>query len=355
MFLRNSWYVFGWAHDLEQAAGPLGRIIIGEPVVLWRDGGGCLRGMEDRCPHRHAPLSLGRVEGATLRCMYHGMTFDTDGHCVGVPLMERPPAAKLRVYPAVEKNDWLWVWMGDPDAADETFIPDAFGVTDPSQPMRSHSIEYAAHYQLIHDNLCDLSHVDFVHSTTLRPVTGADWSATAPRVRVQDRAIHIDRWFESAQRPDDPNVRVDTWSSYDFVVPGIFIMRSARYPAGTAIACGGREPAGIEPLSRNIEQQAVTPISAKRTAYHYATGLIGNTAVAIETLAQRMGVVMAAFEEDRSIIEGQQRIWDLTAPEAPKIFLPQDKAPSLMRQLMRKLIAQEAQKDTPRTELAQEA
>jgi hypothetical protein len=138
-------------------------------------------------------------------------------------------------------------------------------------------------------------------------------------------------------------------------VPGIFIMRSARYPAGTAIACGGREPAGIEPLSRNIEQQAVTPISAKRTAYHYATGLIGNTAVAIETLAQRMGVVMAAFEEDRSIIEGQQRIWDLTAPEAPKIFLPQDKAPSLMRQLMRKLIAQEAQKDTPRTELAQEA
>jgi vanillate O-demethylase monooxygenase subunit len=266
------------------------------------------------------------------------MAFDRAGRCVGMPLTERTPDVTVRVYPIVEKSDWLWVWMGDPDAADEAFIPEAFGISAPDRPMRSNSIEYEAHYQLIHDNLCDLSHVDFVHSATLRPATGASWSQTAPRVRMQGRAIRIERWFEDAQLPDTPDVRVDTWSSYDFVVPGIFIMQGARFPAGTAAACGGKEPIGIEPIVRNIEQQAVTPISPTRTAYHYATGLIGKTAEITATLAQRMDIVMAAFEEDREIIEAQQRIWDLTPPGTPKYFAPQDKAPFLMRQMMQKLM-----------------
>ena len=342
MFLRNSWYVLGWVKDLDNAAGPLGRVIIGDPVVVWRDSSGALHAMEDRCPHRHAPLSLGQVEGDRLRCMYHGMAFDTDGTCVHMPLMDRPPDAKVRVYPIVESSDWLWVWMGEPEAADVAFIPEAFGISDPERPMRSNSIEYDAHYQLIHDNLCDLSHVDFVHSTTLQPATGANWSASAPRIRMGDRSIQITRWFEGAQLPDNPAVQVDTWSSYDFVVPGIFIMRGARYPAGTAEKFAGKEPVGVEPLSRNIEQQAVTPISQSRTAYHYATGLIGSTPEITQALANRMDVVIATFEEDREIIEGQQRIWDLTPESRPKQFLPQDKGPFMMRQLMQKLISAES-------------
>ena len=67
MFLKESWYVFGWERDLDQAGGILGRVIIGEPVVIWRTAGGELRAMADRCPHRHAPLSRGRVEGDSIR------------------------------------------------------------------------------------------------------------------------------------------------------------------------------------------------------------------------------------------------------------------------------------------------
>jgi len=92
----------------------------------------------------------------------------------------------------------------------------------------------------------------------------------------------------------------------------------------------------------------VTPISAKRTAYHYATGLVGNTPAMTAELAKRMGIVMAAFEEDREMIEAQQKIWNLTPPEQAKLFLPQDKGPFLMRQLMDKLIKEENSSSTAR-------
>lgn len=342
MFLRNSWYVFGWKHELASPQAPVGRIIIGEPVVVWRDSEGTLHALEDRCPHRHAPLSVGQVEGGLLRCMYHGLAFDGSGRCVAAPLQSTPPNASVRVYPIVEKDSWLWVWMGDPARADEALIPDAHGIENPLRPMRSNSIEYDAHYQLLHDNLCDLSHVDFVHSTTLQVATGVEWAQSAPRVQQLGRSIRISRWFEGATLPSDPDFRVDTWNCYEFSVPGIFVMRGARYPEGTAAACQGQEPVGIEPLARNIEQQAVTPISETRTAYHYATGLIGRTTEITQMLATRMDVVMAAFEEDRDIIQAQQKIWNITPGETPKLFLPQDKAPFMMRQMMAKLISQEA-------------
>ncbi|MCJ1961389.1 aromatic ring-hydroxylating dioxygenase subunit alpha [Novosphingobium mangrovi (ex Hu et al. 2023)] len=343
MFLRNSWYVLGWTRDLAPGK-PLGRVIIGDPVVVWRDETtGRLHAAEDRCPHRHAPLSMGRVEGDAIRCMYHGMKFGPDGRCAHVPLLETPPKVAIRTYPVVEKDSWIWVWMGDADRADEALIPDAHGIDNPEQPMRANSIEYDAHYQLVHDNLCDLSHVDFVHETTLRIATGAWWAQSAPRITTQDRSVRFERWFVDADLPGAQNGEtVDTWISYDFHVPGIFVLRGARYPAGTAMECGMKEPVGIEPVSRNIEQQAVTPIDATHTAYHYATGLIGNTPEMTRKLAERMDVVMATFEEDREMIEEQQKIWDRTDPEVEKLFLPQDKGPFLMRKMMERLIREEA-------------
>lgn len=348
MFLQNSWYVLGWANALAPAGHPIGRVIIEQPIVVWRDERGLLHASEDRCPHRHAPLSHGRVVGNSIQCMYHGMTFGTDGQCLHMPLMNEPPKASIRIYPVVEKDSWIWVWTGNPALADENLIPSAFGIDDADRPMRSNSIEYDAHYQLVHDNLCDLSHVDFVHDATLRQATGAYWSETAPRILKRDRAIRFERWFENADLPGRPGEKVDTWITYDFAVPGIFILQGARYPLGTAKRFDWKAPTGIEPIVRNIDQQAVTPVSRTRTAYHYATGLIGSTPDITRQLATRMDVVMAAFEEDRQMIEAQQKIWDLTDPAIPKLFLPQDKGPFLMRKLMERLI--KAEQDTATTE-----
>lgn len=341
MFVRQSWYVFGWVTDFDDA-DLRGKVIIGEPVVVWRSEEGKLLATEDRCPHRHAPLSRGRVIGSKLQCMYHGLTIGSDGRCLSMPLMENPPKVGVKMYPVVEKDSWIWIWMGDPANADEALIPDAFGLDDPSKPMRWNSIEYDAHYQLIHDNLCDLSHVDFVHSTTLQVASGASWSATEPRItRPNKNTIRIERWFVNADLPGNADTKVDTWITYDFILPGIFLLKGARYPAGTAASFEGKAPSGIEPISRNIEQQAVTPISDTKTAYHYATGLIGSSPEMTARLAQRMDVVMAAFEEDRQMIEAQQRIRDLTPDDVAMTFLPQDKGPHLMRQMIKKCLENE--------------
>ncbi|WP_066553917.1 aromatic ring-hydroxylating dioxygenase subunit alpha [Croceicoccus bisphenolivorans] len=343
MFLRNCWYVFGWSRDVVAGGKPVGRVIIGQPIAVWRsDADGRLHAAEDRCPHRHAPLSAGQVEGEAIRCLYHGMKFGTDGRCLHVPLLETAPDISIRIYPVVEKDSWIWIWTGDADKADESLIPDAFGLDNPDEPMQANSIEYDANYQLIHDNLCDLSHVDFVHESTLRLASGAWWAQSKPRITTRDRAIRFERWFVNADLPGGQSgEKVDTWIAYDFVVPGIFIMRGARYPEGTAARCGMQEPVGIEPHTRNIEQQAVTPIDEARTAYHFATGLIGNTPELTQKLAQRMGVVIAAFAEDRTMIEAQQRIWNRTDPSVEKYFLPQDKGPHLMRKLMERLVREE--------------
>jgi phenylpropionate dioxygenase-like ring-hydroxylating dioxygenase large terminal subunit len=348
MFLHNAWYVWGWNHEVSAGGPPLGRVIIGQPIVVWRDDAGQVHAAEDRCPHRHAALSQGRVENGGLVCMYHGMTFGSDGRCIRMPLMDKAPDVRLRTYPVIESDDWIWIWPGDPAKADPALVPGAFGINNPDQPMSSNSIEYDANYRLLHDNLCDLSHVDYVHAQTLRVASGAYWAQSKPRITSHPRKVRIERWFEQADMPGAPGQTVDSWIAYDFHVPGIFIMHGARYPLGTAARCNYGPPSSdIVPLIQNIEQQAVTPVSERRTAYHYATGLIGDSPEMTTRLAQRMDVVMAAFEEDRVMIEAQQAIHDLTDPAVPMLFVPQDQGPFLMRKLMDRLIREEREEMAP--------
>ena len=120
-YVRNAWYVAAWEQDLP-ADQPTAITIIDQPIVLWR-AGDQLAAFEDRCVHRMAPLSLGRCEGARLRCMYHGLLFDAQGRCVEIPGQDTIPAiARVRTFPAVSRHSWVWVWMGDPALADEALI-----------------------------------------------------------------------------------------------------------------------------------------------------------------------------------------------------------------------------------------
>ena len=113
MFLRNYWYVA--ALDEEVRDRPLGRTILGEPVVLFRTADGALHAFEDRCPHRQLPLSMGKIVGDALQCHYHGLRFDGSGKCVRVPGQDHiPQNARVRTYPVVERYRWIWIWMGDP-------------------------------------------------------------------------------------------------------------------------------------------------------------------------------------------------------------------------------------------------
>ena len=162
-YVRNAWYVASWEQDLD-ASAPAAVSILGEPIVLWR-AEGRLVAFEDRCVHRLAPLSLGRCEGARLRCMYHGLLYDADGTVIEIPGQDIVPArARVRTYPAILKHSWAWVWMGDPALADEALIPPAFGFDDPDYILGRGCLDYAAEARLINDNLLDFSHLSYVHA-----------------------------------------------------------------------------------------------------------------------------------------------------------------------------------------------
>jgi len=163
--------VAGWSTEFE--TGKLHARTINQPLVFMRKEDGTLIGMTDRCPHRWAPLSMGRIESGTLRCMYHGVRFGADGRCVEVPGQEKIPSAlKVRTFAVIERHKWAWIWMGEANKADPALIPDVSLLDREGMHMSYGQLDYEANYNLINDNLLDLSHIGFVHAKTFgRSVT----------------------------------------------------------------------------------------------------------------------------------------------------------------------------------------
>jgi phenylpropionate dioxygenase-like ring-hydroxylating dioxygenase large terminal subunit len=343
MFIKNLWYVAAWNHELGSDK-PISRTIIGEPIAFYRKQDGSVVAVEDRCPHRQAPLSMGRIEGDNLRCMYHGLVFGCDGVCKSIPGSEvMPPHTTARTFPATEKASWIWVWMGDPAKANVADIPDGQGLDNPAWVTRSSALDYAADYQLINDNLTDLSHLDFVHETTLGWASGSKWSEDSPKITRLDNGVLIERWFvnQVANPGEAVPVLVDTWNEYRFLLPGLFLMISKLYPLGTAAKFQFGPPAADEQqLMWRFDQQAVTPIRDGETRYLYAAGVEARIATA-ELLEGLFAIVNAAFAEDKRMIEAQQKVWNLTPSSRQKAFIPQDKAPAMFRRMIARRLQEE--------------
>src|SRR5687767_6922103 len=106
-FIRNTWYVASWTHELAPGTC-LAITILDEPLVLFRSADGSAAALRDCCCHRNAPLSHGRCENGLLRCMYHGLMFDGTGRCVLIPGQNHVPAAcRVRAYPTLESGGWI--------------------------------------------------------------------------------------------------------------------------------------------------------------------------------------------------------------------------------------------------------
>ena len=336
-FVRDCWYVVGWSSDFSEGVIE-SRRIIDEPVVFYRKQDGRLAAFADRCIHRHAPLSLGRLEGDDIRCMYHGLRFDSDGLCVEIPGQASiPKGACLRTYPVAEKGSWVWVWMGDPAAADVALIPPVRGFDDPEWALRSGMLDYDAPYELINDNLLDLSHLAFVHAQSFGATKG--WSDRQPVTITMERGIRVERWIEGAPPiPPLPSLSmhksVDVRSYYEFHVPGIFIMRTSFHPTGTAQASDYGEPVKEE-LFSHYSCQTITPMTrnTSRTMFTWGPGKkFGD-----ENIAQQMiDMAHIGFREDKVIIEAQYS--NIAKGEVgPIIATESDKALTIFRRIMKRL------------------
>ncbi len=169
VYQRNRWYIAAWNHEVSREI--LERRILGDVVALYRTEAGEPVAIAGLCPHRLYPFNKGCLVGDNVRCGYHGFTFDTKGACVAIPSQDVVPSRfRLRTYPLAQRWQWLWIWMGDPAEADETKIPDHAALGLGASGWRADPVpllHLQARYTLLIDNLLDLTHIGFIHETSV--------------------------------------------------------------------------------------------------------------------------------------------------------------------------------------------
>lgn len=308
-FLKNAWYVAAWSGEL-QSGKPLSRTILGRTVVIYRTAGGGVVAMDDRCPHRAAPLSLGKCEGDDLRCMYHGLLFDRLGACIEMPHQERPPRLTVRTYPVVERNRLIWIWCGDAAQASKRAPLALPWLDSPEWRGKPGYMHYKADYRLIADNLLDFTHSAYVHRTTFGSPAVAAVKQSVTRdgsvVRVVRHLPDIEPLPFHIASGAGPG-RVDMWQEYEWICPSTMSMDSGSAPSGMGALQGGREKANI----RFRHLTFLTPETEHTTHYFF----IQLRAFKLDDPLMDDVVfeqVSTAFAEDQAIIEAQQRVIDQT-------------------------------------------
>ncbi len=338
-FVRNCWYVAAWDHEVP-VDGLIARTLLDDPVLFYRTAQGQVVALEDRCCHRAAPLSMGRKEGDCVRCMYHGMKFDAGGACVEIPGQANIPAqAKVRNYPVVERDRFVWIWMGKPTLADATKILDFPAHNHPDWRMRPGYIHYQANYQLVVDNLLDFSHLSYVHETTLGTAANAQTRAQIERI---DGGLRVTRWYlNDEMSPNHKRVasfegKVDRWQIYQWHAPAFLRMDAGSAPAGTGAPEGKLSDQALGFSHTSVQ----TPETAGTTHYFFCQahnfGL--DNLNLTETIYQD---VVRAFAEDRAIIEAQQRNLN-TKPHFRSVATIHDAGLNQARFILKRLLTQEA-------------
>jgi len=348
MYLRNAWYVGAWDHEVG-ADKPLGRIILNEPVVFYRKRDGGVVALEDRCCHRHYPLHRGTLVEDRLECAYHGLQYDSTGRCVRIPGQALiPDSVRVKSYPVVERYHWIWVWLGDPALADPSRITDFHWMDDPAWRAKGTLFHIGCNYELIIENLLDLTHLSFVHRTTIGNYATAEQAEV--NVTHSERDVTVARWMLDAPAPPT-YVRaggftgnVDRWQFIRFTPPCFVRLDVGAMDSGkgamqlkdSAFAAEGRLPGGIE--MRNLN--AITP-ETENTCHYFWTQAHNFMIDRPEVTDMLFAQINEAFRQDWEVFENQQKWIDLN-PNAPRVNMSADAGQIRGIRLLRKMILDEA-------------
>lgn len=332
---RNGWYIAAFCNEIGEDL--LSRWILNEPVVLYRKADGTAVAVEGRCPHRYYPLGASKRVGDAIQCGYHGITFGSDGKCTFVPSQQSIPGVySIKSYPLVERGLWAWIWPGDPEKADEALIPTleeiGFGVDGfYAKPFYFHDVP--GRYQLLNDNLLDLTHLSYLHGTSI----GTPDDAATPETRdVSSRRISSRRHMKNT--PLQPVAKgrlnfdgpIDRLSGMDFYFPG--------FHSGIAdiIVADGHARAG-EVLNKNRVWHAVTPGKKFTTNYFFAMGSTDRQGVddMVEYLKPVLEEDMFATVEIEKIIQTADKL-------PPELMLKSDGTAVLGRRKLQEMMDAEA-------------
>jgi phenylpropionate dioxygenase-like ring-hydroxylating dioxygenase large terminal subunit len=333
MFLRNQWYIAGWSNEIGRK--PLARRIAGEPVVLWRTEAGKAVAFEDRCPHRLAPLSLGQIIGDTLQCGYHGARFDASGACVHVPGQDdAPKGSGVRAYRLEEKWGWVWLWLGEARRADTALIPDFHWQSEPGWAPIGGTLNFKAHYQLLVDNLLDLSHEAFLHQATIGNRAVADVPA---EMTSEGDHVRVTRLMRDVPAPPlfvrarGFKTNIDRLQDITFTPP-CYITINVR-----------ATPAGSNDLSQALEWRVLNALvpETERTT-HYFWGLprrFSQDDREMDTMLE--GAIVKTFREDQAMLEAQQQVLEERSLDTRTLATKVDAGPSRARSIIARLARSE--------------
>jgi vanillate O-demethylase monooxygenase subunit len=340
LFPKNTWYVACTPDEID--GKPLGRKICGEKIVFFRGPEGKVAAVEDFCPHRGAPLSLGTVKDGELTCGYHGLVMGHEGKAISMPGQRVGGFPCLRNYPAVERYGFIWVWPGDAKLADDKLIHHLDWAVNPEWAYGGGLYHINCEYRLMIDNLMDLTHETYVHSSSI----GQKEIDEAPvNTKIEGEEVVTSRFMENIMPPpfwqmalrgnglaDD--VPVDRWQICRFTAPSHVLIE-----VGVAHAGKGGYNADPKYKASSIVVDFITPET--ETSHWYFWGMARNfkpdDAALTATIREGQGKI---FSEDMEMLELQQKNL-LANPQRKLLMLNIDAGGVQSRKILDKIMAQE--------------
>ncbi|WP_321814749.1 MULTISPECIES: aromatic ring-hydroxylating dioxygenase subunit alpha [unclassified Paraburkholderia] len=340
MFLKNAWYVACTPDEIAQK--PLGRTICGESIVFYRAAGGKVAALEDFCPHRGAPLSLGFVRDGTLVCGYHGLEMGCQGKATGMPGQRVNGFPAVRSFPVIERYGFIWVWPGDAAAADPAALHPLPWAEDPNWAYGGGLYHIRCDYRLMIDNLMDLTHETYVHASSIGQ---KEIDEAPPKTTSEGNEVVTSRFMENVMPPpfwrmalrgnglaDD--VPVDRWQICRFSPPSHVMIE-----VGVAHAGHGGYHAPAEYKASSIVVDFITPETESSIWYFWgmARNFQPGDAALTDQIREGQGKI---FSEDLEMLERQQR--NLEAwPQRTLLKLNIDAGGVLSRKVIDRMLAAE--------------
>ncbi len=338
-YLRNAWYVAAISSTVRQELQAVR--MLGVDLVLYRTGDGKPVALEDACPHRKLPLSMGRLVGDTVECGYHGLTFDASGKCVAAPTQNRvPPTAVVNTYSAVDRYGLLWVWMGDSEEADESLLLEIENYDNPGWHITNgDSLVCECNYLYLVDNLLDPSHVAWVHRTSFAAAGTED---TPLEMEELEDGLVVSRWIHDCDAPPfyQPLLKFegscDRLQHYEVRFPSVAINKGIYSPAGS----GGKEWVQDGHSYEMVSYNLLTPIDENSTRYFWLQHR--NTDIHDDAITRQIASgAREAFTEDKVVLEAVHK--GIAGESSRHINLGLDAGANRFRALLQEKIAAENQ------------
>jgi vanillate O-demethylase monooxygenase subunit len=295
----NCWYVVATSDEVGRSL--LGRQVLGRRLLLFRRQDGQVAVLDDRCPHRAAPLSMGTLDGDQVVCRYHGFTYAADGECVRVPSQRHVPyGAQVRGYPVYEQPPFVWVWPGNPARSHGTAPPDLPPLREPGWAVLGGSLEMAVNYMLLHDNALDRTHFPYVHPHRIH--RGYVEDPPPLQIEVAETTVSYSRTFTPAP--------LAGWQHEATGLPADmeYTQRETGTFVSPALHVDDMDIIGPEPerqLFRGVFIRAFTPVDAGRTLIIWRGAR--NYARDDESVTERLREVYeGTMTEDQPLLEAIQ-------------------------------------------------